>query len=192
MRIGAGSSAELADVLARLGLFRPLIVTDRYLIESGRAQVLLESIKRVGLAARVFGDTDDRRHGLRGTSLSRGRTPTVLTTLDQCERTVVRSLALGSRGHRQTRFLLQPPRVLLFKAIDEPTSRRPRWAVGPIDGRHCYDVTVGGRGLGRNLNERAACQVHLDHVHRQAAKSKSCPQKGKLGPEVGKAPHSGG
>src|SRR5712675_828953 len=124
--------------------------------------------------------------------LSRARIPTVLTTLDQCERTVVRSLALGGRGHRQTRFLLQPPRVLLFKATDEPTSRRPRWAVGPIDGRHCDDVTRGRRGLGRDLNERAACQVRLDHVHRQAAKSKSCPQKGKLGSEVGKAPHSRG
>src|SRR5229473_3130874 len=57
MRIGAGASAELADVPAQLGLSRPLIVTDRYLIESGRAQVLLESLKRVGVAARVFGDT---------------------------------------------------------------------------------------------------------------------------------------
>src|SRR5712675_227128 len=98
--------------------------------------------------------------------LSRARIPAVLTTLDQCERTVVRSLALGGRGHRQARFLLQPPRVLLFKAIDEPSPRRPWRAVGPMDGRHRYQEALGRRVLEHDWNERAACQVCLDHVQR--------------------------
>lgn len=57
MRIGAGASAELGSVLAMLGLSRPFIVTDRYLVESGRAEQLVNALKRDGIASRVFSDT---------------------------------------------------------------------------------------------------------------------------------------
>lgn len=54
LRIGAGASTALADVLAGLGLGRPLIVTDRYMLESGRVEALLRGFPT---APRVFADT---------------------------------------------------------------------------------------------------------------------------------------
>ena len=36
MRIGAGASTLLPEILSTLGLSRPLILTDRYLLETGR------------------------------------------------------------------------------------------------------------------------------------------------------------
>lgn len=57
LRIGAGASGELAATLAALGLKKPLVVTDRYLVESGRADPLASGLKAAGLAARVFADT---------------------------------------------------------------------------------------------------------------------------------------
>jgi hypothetical protein len=53
-------------------------------------------------------------------------------------------------------------------------------------------VTLGRGGLAGDLNERAACQVRLNHVKRHEAKSKPCAQEGELGPEMGKTPHSRG
>lgn len=57
MRIGAGSSMELADVLTSFGLSRPLIVTDPFLFKTGRAAILQDSIAAAGLHARVFYET---------------------------------------------------------------------------------------------------------------------------------------
>ncbi len=57
MRIGGGSSRQLASLLAMLGLSRPLIVTDGFLQTSGRVQLLLEDLASGGFAARVFADT---------------------------------------------------------------------------------------------------------------------------------------
>ncbi|WP_342234479.1 iron-containing alcohol dehydrogenase [Inquilinus sp. OTU3971] len=57
LRIGAGASAELAQTLATLGLSRPLIVTDGYLLRSGRAERLATSLKKAGIASRVFSET---------------------------------------------------------------------------------------------------------------------------------------
>ncbi|WP_374469986.1 iron-containing alcohol dehydrogenase [Phenylobacterium sp.] len=58
MRIGAGASTELAATLTSLGLSRPLVITDRYLLESGRVERLLADLKAGGVAeARVFADT---------------------------------------------------------------------------------------------------------------------------------------
>ncbi|WP_254657091.1 hypothetical protein [Sphingobium fuliginis] len=37
LRVGGGVSGELAPLLATLGLSRPLIVTDRFLKDGGRA-----------------------------------------------------------------------------------------------------------------------------------------------------------
>lgn len=57
MRIGGGASKDLAAVLAQLGLSKPLIVTDSYLVKSGRVETLTDGLKSAGIAARVFADT---------------------------------------------------------------------------------------------------------------------------------------
>jgi alcohol dehydrogenase class IV len=57
LRIGAGASRELPAVLATLGLSRPLIVTDAFLRDSGRAAELEQALRSAGIAARVFADT---------------------------------------------------------------------------------------------------------------------------------------
>src|SRR6266403_4556979 len=108
---------------------------------------------------------------------------------DPGERTASRSQALGGRGRRSGRFLVQPPCVFLFESVDEPTSGRPRGVGRPIHGRHYDHVALWRCGLARDLNELAACQVRLDHVKRHEAKSKSCAQELMLGSEMGKTPH---
>jgi alcohol dehydrogenase class IV len=57
MAIGGGALAELPGLLARLGLARPLVVTDPYIARSGildRATALLD---KAGIAWSVFSDT---------------------------------------------------------------------------------------------------------------------------------------
>ena len=54
LRIGGGASKELPDVLATLGLSRPLIVTDAFLLGSGRVQDLQDVLAGAGIASRVF------------------------------------------------------------------------------------------------------------------------------------------
>ena len=43
-RIGGGASKRLPEVLASLGLSRPLIVTDAYLVSSGRVAELTDGL----------------------------------------------------------------------------------------------------------------------------------------------------
>lgn len=57
LRVGGGVSRELASLLGTLGLSRPLIVTDRFLRDSGRADALLGDLQAAGIAARIFADT---------------------------------------------------------------------------------------------------------------------------------------
>ncbi len=57
LRIGAGASNQLAEVLTALGLSRPLIVTDGWLLNSGRVEELSGGLAREGIAARVFAET---------------------------------------------------------------------------------------------------------------------------------------
>lgn len=57
MRIGGGASAQLPEVLAALGLSRPLVVTDSYLVSSGRVETMTDGLKAAGIAARVFAGT---------------------------------------------------------------------------------------------------------------------------------------
>jgi alcohol dehydrogenase class IV len=57
LRIGGGASRQLPDVLATLGLSRPLIVTDAFLLASGRVTDLQDGLTAAGLASRVFADT---------------------------------------------------------------------------------------------------------------------------------------
>ncbi|WP_049566909.1 iron-containing alcohol dehydrogenase [Nocardiopsis sp. SBT366] len=57
IRVGAGSSAELAGTLDSLGLSRPLLVTDPFIAEQPFFHRLLAGLKESGLSPRVFADT---------------------------------------------------------------------------------------------------------------------------------------
>ncbi|WP_312374791.1 iron-containing alcohol dehydrogenase [Stutzerimonas nitrititolerans] len=58
MEIGAGASQQLAAVLGGLGCSRPLIVTDRMMVELGNAARLAEQLEQAGIASRCFADTE--------------------------------------------------------------------------------------------------------------------------------------
>ena len=57
MRIGAGASRLLPEVLGQLGLSRPFVVTDPYLAGSGRTDTLLERLTSAGAQATIFSET---------------------------------------------------------------------------------------------------------------------------------------
>lgn len=57
MLVGGGTVAEIAGVLARLGLARPLVVTDPYMVGSGLLRRCLDPLAAAGIAAGVFSDT---------------------------------------------------------------------------------------------------------------------------------------
>jgi len=57
MRVGAGASLLLPEVLAQLGLSRPFVMSDRYLVDNGRAEPLMDALGRAGKKARLFADT---------------------------------------------------------------------------------------------------------------------------------------
>lgn len=57
MRIGAGAVQEAGPVVADLGGFRPLIITDPFIARSGLVEVLAESLRREGLQVAVFSET---------------------------------------------------------------------------------------------------------------------------------------
>ncbi|WP_426956770.1 iron-containing alcohol dehydrogenase [Muricoccus radiodurans] len=54
---GGGAVAKVADVLAQLGLSRPLVVTDPWMVSSGTVNRCLDPLRAAGLAAEVFSDT---------------------------------------------------------------------------------------------------------------------------------------
>ncbi len=55
--VGGGSVAQVADVLRRLGLARPLVVTDPHMVASGLLRRCLDPLEAAGIAAPVFSDT---------------------------------------------------------------------------------------------------------------------------------------
>ena len=57
MLVGGGTVRETASVLRRLGLSRPLVVTDPFMVASGLVRRCLEPLAAAGIAASVFGDT---------------------------------------------------------------------------------------------------------------------------------------
>jgi alcohol dehydrogenase class IV len=54
--IGGGTSDDLPDHVARVGIERPLVVSDRFLLDEGPAGPLVERLSAAGLAVEVFGD----------------------------------------------------------------------------------------------------------------------------------------
>ncbi|MFJ9714032.1 iron-containing alcohol dehydrogenase [Streptomyces sp. NPDC101234] len=57
MRVGPGAANELGDVVAGLGLRRPLVVTDAFLAGTGAAERLTVTLKGAGLDPRIFSET---------------------------------------------------------------------------------------------------------------------------------------
>ena len=57
MLVGGGAVAQIADLLGKLGLSRPLVVTDPYMVSSGLVRRCLDPLEAAGVAARVFSDT---------------------------------------------------------------------------------------------------------------------------------------
>ncbi|MCX7372469.1 MAG: iron-containing alcohol dehydrogenase [Alphaproteobacteria bacterium] len=57
MLIGGGTVARTAETLAALGLSRPFVVTDPWMVSSGTINRCLDPLTRAGLAFRVFSDT---------------------------------------------------------------------------------------------------------------------------------------
>jgi len=47
--VAGGAVRQLADVLARFGLSRPLVVTDPFMVGSGHVRHCLEPLDRAGL-----------------------------------------------------------------------------------------------------------------------------------------------
>ena len=54
IRIGGGVAKEIADVLKQLSLSRPLIVTDKNLVELGHVDLVLEILKKYNISWSVF------------------------------------------------------------------------------------------------------------------------------------------
>jgi alcohol dehydrogenase class IV len=57
MAVGGGALAELPSMLARLGLTRPLIVTDPFLVSSGHLEQATGHLDRAGVPWKAFSDT---------------------------------------------------------------------------------------------------------------------------------------
>ncbi|UNN04827.1 iron-containing alcohol dehydrogenase [Rhodococcus opacus] len=57
MRIGGGAVAEIGEVVSSLGLTRPLVVTDSFLVGTGAAEQMIKTLESTGLSPRLFADT---------------------------------------------------------------------------------------------------------------------------------------
>lgn len=55
--IGAGAADQLGAVCAEMGITRPVLITDRFLTETGQADRLVASLKAAGCVPEVFSDT---------------------------------------------------------------------------------------------------------------------------------------
>ncbi len=57
MLVGGGSVAQVAELLGKFGLSRPLVVTDPVMVKTGLVQRCLEPLAAAGIAHAVFSDT---------------------------------------------------------------------------------------------------------------------------------------
>ncbi|WP_371582339.1 iron-containing alcohol dehydrogenase [Streptomyces sp. NBC_01314] len=57
MRVGGGAVGELGDVVAGLGLRRPLLVTDAFLAGTGAAERVMTTLRNAGLQPHLFART---------------------------------------------------------------------------------------------------------------------------------------
>jgi alcohol dehydrogenase class IV len=57
IQVGGGSVRQVAALLGKLGLARPLVVTDPFMVSSGLVRRCLDPLDAAGIAAGVFSDT---------------------------------------------------------------------------------------------------------------------------------------
>jgi alcohol dehydrogenase class IV len=57
MLVGGGTLAQVAEILAKLGLSRPLVVTDPFMVSSGLVRRVLDPLAAAGVVAEVFSHT---------------------------------------------------------------------------------------------------------------------------------------
>ena len=57
LRFGAGSVDTVGELLTTLGVARPLVVTDGFLVSTGVAERVADALRAVGMEPAVFGDT---------------------------------------------------------------------------------------------------------------------------------------
>ncbi len=57
MIVGGGTVAQIAEVLAKFSLSRPLVVSDPFMVSSGLINRVLDPLKAAGIAPGVFSDT---------------------------------------------------------------------------------------------------------------------------------------
>jgi alcohol dehydrogenase class IV len=57
MQVGGGAVAEIAALLGKFSLSRPLIVTDLFMVSSGLVRRVLDPLAKAGIRAEVFSDT---------------------------------------------------------------------------------------------------------------------------------------
>lgn len=55
--VGGGAVAQIADVLRKFGLSRPLVVTDKFMVSSGLLRRCLDPLAAAGIDAKTFSDT---------------------------------------------------------------------------------------------------------------------------------------
>ena len=55
--VSAGAVRQIADVLAKFGLSRPLVVTDPFMVSSGHVRHCLDALAAAGVVVSVFSDT---------------------------------------------------------------------------------------------------------------------------------------
>ena len=55
--VAGGAVKQVADVLAKFGLSRPLIVTDPFMVKSGLIRACLDPLEAAGIATALFSDT---------------------------------------------------------------------------------------------------------------------------------------
>ena len=57
LQVGAGASSEIGSILKSMGLHRPLIVTDKIMVQLGYISTVREHLNDVGISSEVFDDT---------------------------------------------------------------------------------------------------------------------------------------
>ena len=57
LQVGGGAVRQIAELLAKFGLSRPMVVTDPFMVSSGHVRHCLEPLEAAGIAVSVFSDT---------------------------------------------------------------------------------------------------------------------------------------
>lgn len=156
LRVGAGASAELAPTLRQLGLARPLLVTDPFMVECGYCAQLQAALDTAGIGWGLFADcvpdptTDSVEAAL--ARLRAGEHDCVVglgggSSLDTAKAVAV--LALGGGAMRDYRVPAQADRGLPIVAIPTTAgtgSEATRFAV-ITDTRTQEKMLCAGLGL---------------------------------------------